>query len=65
MQFISNDVQDIEPYSNNLQSMAILEDSVNTFTLDTVSIPNKSYLQLSGKTSNNSLLGLWHNGELK
>ena len=65
MQFYSNDVQDIEPYSNDLYSTAISEDLVNIFTLDTMSIPNENYLQLSGKTSNNSLLGLWHNGELK
>ena len=64
LQFFSNE-EEIDTSLSNLESIPIIEDSINTFTLDTVIVPNENYIKLSGKASENSLLALWHNGELK
>jgi peptidoglycan/xylan/chitin deacetylase (PgdA/CDA1 family) len=55
---------DIEISSTIDQSIAMVEDSSSTFTVDTLSVPHADQMMFSGETSSNSLLGLWHNGKI-
>jgi peptidoglycan/xylan/chitin deacetylase (PgdA/CDA1 family) len=64
LQFIPDNEQIIETRLKNLQYSQFSKDTIKTFTIDTSSVPNSNQILFSGKTTANSLLGLWHNRKI-